>query len=43
MSLAGPSNTKKTYVIVEAKGATSSLMVKNEDGREQVVKLSHPR
>jgi hypothetical protein len=38
MSLAGPSNTKNTYVIVEAKGATSSLVLKNEDGREQVVK-----
>ena len=38
MSLAGPSNTKNTYVIVEAKGKASSLRLKNEDGREQVVK-----
>jgi hypothetical protein len=38
LSLAGPSNTKDTYVILEAKGTASSLTLKNEDGREQVVK-----
>ncbi len=38
VSLAGPSNTKDTYVIVEAKGTASSLKLRNEDGREQVVK-----
>ena len=37
-SFAGPSNTKDTYVILEAKGTASSLKLKNEDGREQVVK-----
>ena len=38
VSLAGPSNTRDTWVIVEAKGTTSSLKLRNEDGREQVVK-----
>jgi hypothetical protein len=38
LSLAGPSNTKDTYVILEAKSAASSLTLKNEDGREQIVK-----
>src|ERR1700730_3172252 len=38
LSLAGPSNTKDTYVVLEAKGTASSLILKNEDGREQVVK-----
>jgi hypothetical protein len=38
LPLAGPSNTKDTYVILEAKGTASSLTLKNKDGREQVVK-----
>lgn len=38
VSLAGPSDTKDTYVILEARGASSSLKVRNEDGREQIVK-----
>jgi hypothetical protein len=38
LSLAGPSNTKDTYVILEAKGTASSLTLKNEDGRVQIVK-----
>ena len=38
LSLAGPSNTKNTYVILEAKDTASSLTLKNEDGRQQVVK-----
>ncbi len=38
MSLAGPTGTRDTYVIVEAKGTASSLKLRNEDGREQVVK-----
>jgi len=37
-SLAGPSGTKDTYVIVQASGTTSSLRLRNEDGREQLVK-----
>ena len=38
LSFAGPTNTKSTYVILESKGTASSLTLKNEDGREQVVK-----
>ena len=38
LSLAGPSNTKDTYVILEAKGTASSLKLRNEDGREQIVR-----
>ena len=38
VSLAGPSNTRNTYVILEAKGVASSLTLKNEDGKEQLVK-----
>jgi len=38
LSLAGPSNTKDTYVILEAKGTASSLKMKDENGREQIVK-----
>jgi len=38
LSLAGPSNTKNTYVILEAQGTASSLTLKNEDGRAQIVK-----
>ena len=38
LSFAGPSNTKDTLVILEAKGTASSLTLKNEDGREQIVK-----
>lgn len=38
LSFAGPSNTKDTYVILEAKGTASSLKLRSEDGREQVVK-----
>jgi len=38
LSFAGPSNTKDTYIILEAKGTASSLKLRNEDGREQMVK-----
>src|ERR1700682_113369 len=38
VSFAGPSGTKDTYVILEAKGMTTSLRLRNEDGREQIVK-----
>ena len=37
LSLAGPSGTKSTYVILEAKGEVSSLKLRNEDGREQLL------
>jgi len=35
LRLAGPTGTKSTYVILEAKGDASSLKLRNEDGREQ--------
>ena len=38
VSLAGPSDTRDTYVILEARGTTSSLKVRSENGREQIVK-----
>lgn len=38
LSFAGPSNTTDTYVILEAKGTASSLKLRNENGREQVIK-----
>ncbi len=38
VSLAGPSDTRDTYVILEARGTTSSLKVRSESGREQIVK-----
>jgi hypothetical protein len=38
LSFAGPTNTKDTYIILESKGLASSLKLRNEDGREQVVK-----
>ena len=38
VSLGGPSGTNDTFVILEARGTTSSLKVRNENGREQIVK-----
>lgn len=38
ISLAGPTGTSNTYVILESKGTSSSLKLRNEDGREQIVK-----
>jgi hypothetical protein len=38
LSFAGPTNTKDTYVILEAKGTATSLKLRSEDGREQIVK-----
>ena len=38
VSLAGPSGTNDTYVILEARGTSSSLKVRDEDRREQIVK-----
>jgi len=37
VSLAGPTNTKDTYVILKAEGDRSSLRLRNEDGHEQVL------
>ena len=38
LSLAGPTGTSDTYVILQAKGKESSLRLRNEDRREQVIK-----
>ena len=37
VSIAGPTGTKDTYVILQASGKTSSLKVRNEDGSERVL------
>jgi len=37
LSFAGPTGTKDTYVILESKGTTSSLKLRSESGREQVI------
>ena len=37
VSLAGPTGTKDTYVILQAAAAVSSLKLRNEDGRERVL------
>lgn len=37
LSLAGPTGTTDTYLILEAKGQVSSLKLRNEDGRETVL------
>ena len=36
-SFAGPTGTKDSYLILQTKGTTSSLKLRNEDGHEQVV------
>jgi hypothetical protein len=38
LTLAGPTSTRDTYVILQSKGAVSSLKLRSEDGREQVLK-----
>jgi hypothetical protein len=38
LSLAGRSGTQETYLSLNADGTASSLKLKNEDGREQVLK-----
>jgi len=37
LSFSGPTGTTDTYVILQAKGTTSSLKLRNEDGREQIL------
>jgi hypothetical protein len=37
LSLAGPTGTSDTYVILQAKGTASSLKLRNEDRRERVI------
>jgi hypothetical protein len=38
LNLSGPTRTKDTYLILEAKGTSTSLVMRNENGREQVVR-----
>ena len=38
LTFAGPTDNKDTYVILEAKGTTTSLKLRSEDGREQVLR-----
>jgi len=38
LSFAGPTGTKDTYLILEAEGTTTSLKLRNENGREQVLR-----
>jgi hypothetical protein len=38
LSFAGPTGTRETYVILESRETASMLKVRNEDGREQIVK-----
>jgi hypothetical protein len=38
LALVGPSNTNETYVQLRADGTVSSLKLKNEDGREHIVR-----
>ncbi len=37
LSFAGPTGTKNSYLILQTKGTTSSLKLRNEDGREQIL------
>ena len=37
LSFAGPTGTKDTYVTLGSKGTTSSLKLRSENGREQVI------
>jgi hypothetical protein len=37
LSFAGPTGTKDTYVTLGAKGTTSSLKLRNENGREHII------
>lgn len=36
-TVAGPTNTKDTCVVLQSKGAVSSLKVRSEGGHEQVL------
>ena len=38
LSFAGPTGTKDTYIILEARDQATSLKLRNEDGRELIVK-----
>jgi hypothetical protein len=38
LSFAGPTGTRDTYVILESRERASTLRLRNEDGREQIVR-----
>jgi hypothetical protein len=38
LSVAGPTGTSNTYLVMESKAGASSLRLRNENGREQVIK-----
>jgi len=38
LTVSGPTNTRDTYVILQSKGAVSSLKLRSEGGHEQVIK-----
>jgi hypothetical protein len=38
LTLVGPTNTNDTYAILQSKGEVSSLKLRSEDGREQMLK-----
>jgi hypothetical protein len=38
MSLNGPTGTKDTYIVLSSKGTSSSVKIRDENGREQVLK-----
>ena len=38
LSFSGPTGTRDTYVILQSKGQESSLTLRNESGREQIIK-----
>ena len=38
LTFVGPTTTKDTYVILQSKGAVSSLKLRSEDGHEQILK-----
>jgi hypothetical protein len=37
LTVAGPTNTRDTYVVLQSKGAVSSLKWRSEGGREQIL------
>ena len=37
MSIAGPTGTSDTYLILQANATVSSMKLKNEDGRQQII------
>jgi len=38
LSFSGPTGTRETYVVLQSRGRESILKIRNEDGKEQIVK-----